>query len=95
MSENDQYRESDYYPNHLIDTLIAHLQLKNDAALCRHLHVARPIISRIRHRKLPVTASILLRMHEETGLSMRELRYLLGDRRRSFRFGHAHDRLSE
>jgi len=74
-----------YDPNVLIDTLSANLNLKNDAALCRILEVSAPVISRIRSGTLPVSGSILLRMHEVSGLSIRDLRVLLGDRREKFR----------
>lgn len=78
-----------YDPNRLLDTLVEKLHLKNDAALCRRLEVAPPVISKIRHGRLPVGASMLIRMHEETGLTIRELRDLMGDRRRNYRFGDA------
>lgn len=74
-----------YDPNHLLDALIEKLHLKNDAALSRALEVAPPVISKIRHRRLPVGASLLIRMHEVSDLSIRDLRYLMGDRRNKFR----------
>ena len=74
-----------YDPNHLLDALIEKLHLKNDAALSRALEVAPPVISKIRHRRLPVGASLLIRMHEVSELSIRELRELRGDRREKFR----------
>lgn len=74
-----------YNPNHLIDTLSANLRIKNDAALCRILEVSPPVISRIRTGSLPVSGSILLRMHDVSGLSLKDLRFLLGDRRKKFR----------
>jgi len=61
-------------PNKLIDGLIDHLSLKNDASLSRALDVAPPVISKIRNRKLPVGASILVRMHDVTGLPINDLR---------------------
>ena len=70
-----------YNPNGLLDCLVERLLLKNDAALSRLLNVAPPVISKIRHYRLPVGASILIRMHEVSGLSIRDLRYLMGDRR--------------
>ena len=45
-----------YDPSHLLDTLRERMQLKNDAALSRLLEVAPPVISKIRHRALPVGA---------------------------------------
>lgn len=79
-----------YDPNHLLNVLLERMQLKNDAALCRLLGVQPPLISKIRSRRLPVGSAMLLRMHEETGLSVRELRALMGDRREKFRLSPAH-----
>lgn len=76
-------------PNRMLDAVIARLNLKNDAALCRVLEIQPPIISKIRHGRLPVGASILIRLHEETGLHVRELRNLMGDRRGNYRYGDA------
>jgi hypothetical protein len=88
FENQDSSRLSDqlaYDPNNLLDTLIDKLHLKNDAALSRALEVAPPVISKIRHRRLPVGASLLIRMHEVSDLSIRELRTLMGDRREKFR----------
>src|SRR5712692_8211695 len=90
--ETDQTTQSEqfaYDPNRLLDTLIEKLHLKNDAALSRALEVAPPIISKIRHRRLPVGASMLIRMHEATGMSTHELRDLMGDRRTKYRLSDA------
>ena len=74
-----------YDPDHLLASIIGKLKLKNDAALSRALEVAPPVISKIRHRRLPVGASLLIRMHEVTDLSIAELRSLMGDRLNKFR----------
>jgi hypothetical protein len=74
-----------YDPDNLLGSLIGKLNLKNDAALSRALEVAPPVISKIRHRRLPVGASLLIRMHEVTDLSIKDLRLLMGDRRNKFR----------
>lgn len=71
----------DYSPGRLLDTLAAKLNARNDAALARAIEVAPAIVSKIRHGRLPVGASILLRMHEASGIGIRELRDLMGDRR--------------
>ena len=78
--------QSTYDPNKLLDGLIERLNLKNDAALCRALEVQPPLLSKIRHRVIPVGAALLIRMHEVTGLTVKELRLLMGDRRKEFRF---------
>src|SRR6202162_681357 len=74
-----------YDPDRLLDALIEKLHLKNDAALSRALEVAPPVISKIRHRRLPVGASLLIRMHEVSDLSIRDLRILMGDCRENNR----------
>lgn len=66
-----------YNPDKLLDAIIAKLKLKNDAALSRALDVAPPVISKIRHRTLPIGATILLRMHDVSKFSIRELRALM------------------
>jgi plasmid maintenance system antidote protein VapI len=94
MAQHELKDQATYDPNSLLDTLISKLRLKNDAALCRALEVAPPVISKIRHKKLPIGASMLIRMHEVSDLSIRELRDLMGDRRQKYRasdaFGKPH-----
>ncbi|MEB0164937.1 hypothetical protein QN360_18750 [Glaciimonas sp. CA11.2] len=64
--------------------LIEILHLKNDAALCRVLCVSPPLISKIRNGSLQISAASLIRMHEESGLTVGELRGLMGDHRKNF-----------
>ncbi len=89
MSSETLTSQESYNPNRLLDHLIERLHLKNDAALSRALEVAPPVISKIRHRRLPVGASMLIRMHEVSSLSVRELRDLMGDRRTKYRLSDA------
>jgi plasmid maintenance system antidote protein VapI len=83
--EHPQTLPPGYNPNYLLDVMLEKLKLKNDAALSRMLEVAPPVISKIRHRRLPVGASMLIRLHEVSDLSVAELRGLLGDRRQKYR----------
>jgi hypothetical protein len=48
----------------------------------------QPVVSEIRDLRLPIGASLLIRMHEVSDLSIRDLRYLMGDRRAQFRISH-------
>ena len=73
-----------FKPHDLLDALIKHLGLKNDAALSRALELAAPLISKLRNNGLPVSAFVLIRMHEVSGLSIAELRGLMGDHRKKF-----------
>ena len=67
-----------YNPNRVLDAIIEKLHLKNDAALSRALEVAPPVISKIRHNTLPIGATILIRMHEISDFSIKELADLMG-----------------
>ncbi len=77
--------QPEYDPNALFDILIDRFGLKYDAALAGMLEVAPPVISKIRHLKMAIGATLLLRIHDVTDLSIRELRALMGDRRDKFR----------
>lgn len=61
-------------PNALLDFVIEHLELKNDAALSRALQVAPPVISKIRHGHLPIGDNMLCRISEATGIMVGALR---------------------
>ncbi|NHQ93337.1 helix-turn-helix transcriptional regulator [Janthinobacterium lividum] len=69
------YRSLDNHAgnNDLLDMLLAKGP-KNDAALARALEVAPPVISKIRHGRLPIGASLLIRMHEVFDVPIRELK---------------------
>lgn len=65
----------------LLDALQQRFNLKNDARLSEYLSLSRPAISKLRHKTIPLSPGILLCMHEATGLSLRDLRALMGDHR--------------
>lgn len=77
--------EFNYEPENLLDAIIKYLGIRNDAALSRRLEVAPPVISKIRHRTLPIGATLLIRIHEETGWTIKEIRQKMGDNRDKFR----------
>lgn len=83
MHEPTQH--STYDPNRLLNSICQHLGLQSDGALSRKMKVARNVIRDIRERRVPVAASILVLMHEVTGISIDELRFLMGDRRARLR----------
>lgn len=76
---NTQNEHELFNPDTLLDTIKQRLGNKTDAALARRLVVAPSLISKIRHRRQIVSAEVLISMHEETGLSLRDLRLLHGD----------------
>lgn len=58
----------------MLDKAINMLHLKNDAALSRVLEVAPPVVSKIRGGKLAIAATIIIKLHETTGLSVRQIK---------------------
>lgn len=72
---------SSYDPNLLLNALIARLGLASDGALSRKLKVAKDVIGDIRAGRIQIGGSMLLWMQEATGISVDELRRLMGDRR--------------
>ena len=57
----------------LLNIVIEHLDLKNDAALARLVEVAPPVISKIRNGRLPIGPSMIIRIHEVTDISLAKL----------------------
>ena len=66
-----------YDPGHLLDELLRILGVRNDAGLARALEISPATASSIRCGHIPVGPSILVRMHEASGLSVREMRDLM------------------
>ena len=87
MTRHTKDTQIGYNPHRLLDTLLERLHLSNDSALSRKLKLAASIIDDIRHGRIPVAASMLILMSEASGISVPELRALLGDRRTKFRLG--------
>ena len=72
-------------PNRLFDTLRQMLDLESDEALSHALHVEPYLIKRVRERQHPIEPSLLIHINEATGINMRELRQMMGDRRSEYR----------
>jgi len=58
----------------LIDALIIRMDLKNDAKLSKLLELAPPVISKLRSGKLKLGATVIIRIHEKTGMSVKEIK---------------------
>ena len=69
-------------PAFLLDTLRYRMRLRSDAALAEALGVPAQLLSKIRNCHALVAPRILIRMHEISGLSIAELRRLMGDNRK-------------
>lgn len=64
--------------NAILDKMIDRLDLKNDAALSRVLKLAPPVLSKLRHGRLPFGAAHQIRAHEVTGWSIADIKEILG-----------------
>lgn len=85
MTQPETTTTGSYDPDRLLDALVERLALGSDAELARELKVAHSILAMIRRRELAVSASMLMWMHDASGLAIRDLRTLLGDRRSRYR----------
>ena len=61
----------------VFDTIITRHALKNDRALAKFLALAPSAVSKIRNGHMAVSAEVILRMHETTGIPVAEIRTLL------------------
>lgn len=67
-----------YRPEALLRFVREKLGLKNDAALVAMLNFSAPEISRMRSRKMIICDSMLISMHEKTGIGTLELKKIAG-----------------
>lgn len=67
-----------YQPNQLIDYLIAHLGLKNDAELVRKLDIQPAELSKYRHYKRTIGATFLLQVYDVFGVEIATSKKLAG-----------------
>lgn len=70
-----------YQPMVVIDVVKKRLGAENDLQLGAMLEISKNTISKIRHRKMAIGAAMLLAMHETSGISIKELKHLMGDTR--------------
>ncbi len=64
----------------LVERLLQYMGLRNEACLARELGVPPFTISKLRTGSAAVDTDMLIRMHEASGLSIGELRALMGPR---------------
>ncbi|MGK5020716.1 hypothetical protein [Janthinobacterium sp. LB2P10] len=74
MSQTNRSLDNASGNNKLLNAVMAKLGLKTDAALSRALEVAPPVISKIRHGRLDIGATMLIRAHEVSDIAIRELK---------------------
>lgn len=67
-------------PNALLDEVKKQNGLKSDRALAQFLDTEAPYMSRIRTGKLAVGPSIILSIHEKTGMPVAKIRELIAQK---------------
>ena len=60
----------------LFDVLQERFKIKNDAAMCRELEVQASVISKMRNGLLPLSPTVILKIHEYLGVPVKEIREL-------------------
>jgi len=65
-------------PSHMLDVIMQKKGLKTDAALAKALKVAAPVISKVRHNTISIGPSLLVRLHELSGMTTMEIKILAG-----------------
>lgn len=88
MADKRGATQREYNPGHMLDMLVSRMNLAGDLGLSRKLNIARSAIERMRRNELPVDATMLVLMHEASGIQTAELRMLMGDRRKAFRISY-------
>jgi hypothetical protein len=63
---------------HMLDVVLQKQNLKNDAALARAIQVGPPVISKVRNECQPPSATLLVKLHEATGMTTMEIKALAG-----------------
>jgi transcriptional regulator with XRE-family HTH domain len=78
------YELESYDPVPLLNAISQAISVKSDNALAKALGITQGAMSKIRNKHKPISAEVLLRMHDISGLSIRYMRTLMGDHRRFF-----------
>jgi hypothetical protein len=63
---------------HLLDTLIAVGNIKNDAALARRLEISPSVICKQRQEKIAVSPGYMIYIHEAFDMPIAEIKHLIG-----------------
>lgn len=67
-----------YQPNRLLDSALEALDCRSDNELSFELGVHQSILSRVRHKQVPISANTILAIMEQTGWSIWKVRELMG-----------------
>ena len=74
----------EYRPDRLLDEVATHLGARTDGELAKLLNISPSTISKVRRKVTAITAGHLLSIHEESEISIKDLREMMGDKRKFF-----------
>lgn len=60
--------------HHLLNYLIKEHGIRNDAELAKRLSVKPPVISKLRHGSRPLSAKIILQIHEVFDMPVKQIK---------------------
>jgi hypothetical protein len=63
-------------PHALLDSICVEHKLCSDMALGLFLGLERPHVSKLRHRKIPVSGDVIIAIHEKTGMPIARIKEL-------------------
>jgi plasmid maintenance system antidote protein VapI len=75
----ERLKSPTYTPNRLINKVAEMLELERDSHLANALGVYPSDLCRMRRRQRYIDAEMILRIHDVTGLTIAEIRELMGD----------------
>mgnify|MGYP006272290805 CR=1 FL=1 len=86
LKENstDLLNESSYRPEVFLDKIAKLLKINTDRELGKVLGIPSSVISKIRHKIVPISAKNLLAIHDVSELPIKKLRKMMGDNRKFF-----------
>lgn len=82
---NAALAEGSYNPGALLDFLLEHMRLGKDSQLAHRLDIHRRLLGRIRKRQINISGSMLIVMHEASGIPVAALKQMSKDRRKTSR----------
>lgn len=87
-SPSDKWKRPDsadaheeYDPELLLNSLMERMHLTAESELAKRLRMDKRLLGQIRERRLQISGSMLIQMQEASGITIAELRRILGDKR--------------
>ena len=77
MEGNEEMIGWERKPHYLLDYLLKTYKIRNDADLAKRLGVRPPHISKIRNRRMKMGAGLIIEIHEEFEISIKEVKEML------------------